>query len=163
MQYVSAQTLTKLLDNFAAKPGMVRADPTRNLVVIQGSGEDRRAALDTMHSFDADWMRGQSVGIYPVRNTTPEPLIAELEKMLTEANDRKVRMEEQVGRLRQELDSMAARHDHGERMADEVRSESERVATEVLPALRATGADERELLPTQPGRSATWSRPADYV
>jgi len=39
----------------------------------------------------------------------------------------------------------------------------ERVATEVLPALRAAGADERELLPTQPGRSATWSRPSDYV
>jgi len=33
-------------------------------------------------SFDADWMRGQSVGIYPVHNTTPEPLIAELEKIM---------------------------------------------------------------------------------
>ncbi|MEP9357124.1 secretin N-terminal domain-containing protein, partial [Xanthobacter sp. KR7-65] len=33
-------------------------------------------------SFDADWMRGQSVGIYPVRNSGPEPVIAELEKLL---------------------------------------------------------------------------------
>src|SRR5262249_42930080 len=33
-------------------------------------------------SFDVDWMRGQSVGIYPVRNTTPEPVIAELEKIM---------------------------------------------------------------------------------
>ena len=82
VQYVSAQTLTKLLDNFAAKPGMVRADPTRNLVVIQGSAEDRRAALDTMQSFDSDWMRGQSVGIYPVSNSAPEPIIGELEKIV---------------------------------------------------------------------------------
>ena len=41
--------------------------------VIQGSGADRRRAVDTVLSFDADWMRGQSVGIFPVRNTTPEP------------------------------------------------------------------------------------------
>jgi general secretion pathway protein D len=82
VQYVSAQTLTKLLDNFAAKPGMVRADPTRNLVVVQGSAEDRRAALDTMRGFDSDWMRGQSVGIYPVSNSAPEPIISELEKIV---------------------------------------------------------------------------------
>jgi len=82
LQYVSAQTLTKLLENFATKPGMVRADPTRNLVVIQGNGADRRAAIDSVLSFDADWMKGQSVGIYPVRNSTLEPVISELERII---------------------------------------------------------------------------------
>jgi general secretion pathway protein D len=82
LQYVSAQTLTKLLDNFATKAGTVRADPARNLVVIQGSAADRRAAIDTVLSFDADWMRGQSVGIYPVSNSTPEPIISEVEKII---------------------------------------------------------------------------------
>jgi general secretion pathway protein D len=82
LQHVSAQTLTKLLDNFATKPGTVRADPARNLVVIQGNGADRRAAIDTVLSFDADWMRGQSVGIYPVSNSTPEPVISELERII---------------------------------------------------------------------------------
>ena len=82
LQFVSATTLTKLLDNFAAKPGMVRADPSRNLLVIQGSAADRQAALETVHDFDADWMRGQSVGIFPVSNSTPEPVIAELEKII---------------------------------------------------------------------------------
>jgi general secretion pathway protein D len=33
-------------------------------------------------SFDVDWMRGQSVGIFPVQNSNPEPVIAELEKIL---------------------------------------------------------------------------------
>jgi general secretion pathway protein D len=32
--------------------------------------------------FDADWMRGQSVGIFPVQNSNPEPIIAELEKIM---------------------------------------------------------------------------------
>ena len=82
LKFVSATTLTKLLDNFAAKPGMVRADPSRNLLVIQGNAADRLAAVETVHDFDADWMRGQSVGIFPVSNSTPEPIIAELEKII---------------------------------------------------------------------------------
>jgi general secretion pathway protein D len=82
LQHVSAPTLAKLLDNFANKPGMVRADPARNLLVLQGSASDRRAAIDTAVSFDADWMRGQSIGIYPITNTAPEPIIAELERII---------------------------------------------------------------------------------
>ena len=61
---------------------MVRADAARNLVLIQGSGADRRNAVETVLSFDADWMRGQSVGIFPVRNSAPEPVIAELERIM---------------------------------------------------------------------------------
>src|ERR1700681_985471 len=82
LQYVSAQTLLKLMDSFATKPGMVRADTTRNLLLIQGSGAERRTAVDTALSFDVDWMRGQSVGIYPIPNSGPEPIIAELEKIM---------------------------------------------------------------------------------
>ena len=82
LQYVSAATLSKLIDSFAVKPGTVRIDPARNLVLIQGNGSDRRNAADTVASFDADWMRGQSVGIFPVRNSAPDPVIAELEKIM---------------------------------------------------------------------------------
>ncbi len=82
LRYVSAQTAIKLLDNFALKPGMARAEPNRNLLLIQGSGSDRRTAVDTVLSFDADWMRGQSIGIFPVRNSMPDPLIAELERIM---------------------------------------------------------------------------------
>jgi general secretion pathway protein D len=82
LNYVSATTLGKLMENFAAKAGMVRADPSRNLIIIQGNAADRRAAIETALNFDADWMRGQSVGIYPVANSTLEPVIAELERII---------------------------------------------------------------------------------
>ncbi len=82
LQYVSAQTLLKLLDSFALKPGTVRADSGRNLLLIQGSGAERRTAVDAALSFDADWMRGQSVGIFPIANGNPEPIVAELEKIM---------------------------------------------------------------------------------
>src|SRR5882724_2574825 len=82
LQYVSAQTLLKLMDSFATKAGMVRADATRNILLIQGSGAERRTAVDTALSFDLDWMRGQSVGIFPIANSAPEALIAEVEKIV---------------------------------------------------------------------------------
>lgn len=82
LQYVSAQTVLKLIDSFATKPGSVRADPTRNLLLIQGTGVERRAAVDTVLSFDVDWMQGQSVGIYPLANGAPEPIVSELEKIM---------------------------------------------------------------------------------
>ncbi|ABE61625.1 type II and III secretion system protein [Nitrobacter hamburgensis X14] len=82
LQYVSAQTVMKLMDSFVTKPGSVRADATHNLLLIQGTGSERRAAVDTAMSFDVDWMRGQSVGVYPLGNSAPEPIITELEKIM---------------------------------------------------------------------------------
>ncbi len=82
LRYVSAQTVFKLLDAFGVKASTLRPDNGRNALIITGSGSDRAAAIDTILSFDADWMRGQSVGIFPVRNSQPEPLVAELEKIM---------------------------------------------------------------------------------
>ena len=82
LRYVSAATLTKLVENFATRQGAVHVDATRNMLLIQGSGPERRSAVETVLSFDADWMRGQNVGIYPVKHATPEPIISELEKIM---------------------------------------------------------------------------------
>jgi len=82
LRYVSAQAMLKLLDGFGIKPNSVRVDNARNLVIIQGTGPERRSAVDTMLSFDGDWMRGQSVGVFPIRNSTPEPIITEIEKIM---------------------------------------------------------------------------------
>ena len=82
LRYVSAATLTKLVENFAARQGSMRVDAVRNMILIQGTGPERRAAVETVLSFDTDWMRGQSVGIFPVRHSTPEPIIAELERIM---------------------------------------------------------------------------------
>ena len=82
LRFVSAPTLTKLLENFAIKQGAVRVDSARNILIIQGSGPERRSAVETALTFDTDWMRGQSVGVFPVRHSAPEPIIAEIEKIM---------------------------------------------------------------------------------
>src|SRR5258708_40073321 len=52
------------------------------MLLIQGSGAERRAGIETVLGFDVDWMRGQSVGVFPIRYSSPEPIITELEKIL---------------------------------------------------------------------------------
>src|SRR5271157_1650973 len=82
VQYVSGTTLSKLLEGFASRPGAIRTDPTGKLLIVLGTGSERQAALDTVRSFDVDWLQGQSVGMYPVKNSTPEPVVGELEKIM---------------------------------------------------------------------------------
>nr|WP_246775307.1 type II secretion system secretin GspD [Bradyrhizobium diazoefficiens] len=82
LRYVSAQNIFKLLDAFGVKAATMRPDNSRNTLIVSGSGSDRATAVDTILSFDADWMRGQSVGIFPVHNSAPEPIISEIEKIM---------------------------------------------------------------------------------
>ena len=82
LRYVSSQTVAKLLEGFSVKPGAIKSDTSGNILVVAGSAAERRMALDTVANFDADWMRGQSVGVYPLQSATPEPIVAELEKIL---------------------------------------------------------------------------------
>jgi general secretion pathway protein D len=83
LHYTSVQTMLKLLDGFAIKSGMARADTAHNLILVQGTGPERKSAVETILNFDADWMRNQSVGIYPVENATPDEVIKEVENIMS--------------------------------------------------------------------------------
>ena len=83
LQYVSAQTLLKLMDSFATKPGMVRADTTRNLLLIQGTGAERRTAVETATELRRR-LDARSIGRHfpDFQQRAPNPIIAELEKIV---------------------------------------------------------------------------------
>ena len=86
LQHVSGTTLSKLLEGFATRPGAIRTDPSGKLLIVVGTGSERQSAVETVRSFDVDWLRGQSVGMYPVQNSTPEPVVGELEKIMNSGN-----------------------------------------------------------------------------
>ncbi len=81
LRYVSANVVLKALDSFAIKPGMARVDATRNLLLIQGPSTERISAMEAALALDVDWMKNQSVGIFPVRNSSPETIITELQNV----------------------------------------------------------------------------------
>jgi general secretion pathway protein D len=85
LENISVESLIKILDGFGARPGSVRIDSGRNLLIVQGTTEERQALIDTALAFDVDWMRHQSVGMFPVQNAMPDVLIKELGKVVDPA------------------------------------------------------------------------------
>lgn len=87
LRYVAADTVISLIDGFGTRPGAVRVERSRNLLVIIGSGADRRAAAETALSFDVDWMRDQSVGVFPLRRARAETVLPELEQIFSSGEE----------------------------------------------------------------------------
>ncbi len=81
LKYVSATTVAKTAENLLARQGAIRVEPARNLVLIQGTTSEREAALDLISTFDVEWLRNQSVGVYPLKSTSPETMIGELQRI----------------------------------------------------------------------------------
>ncbi|WP_225771586.1 type II secretion system secretin GspD [Inquilinus sp. Marseille-Q2685] len=87
LRNVSAETIGPLIAP-ATNPELVRVDPTRNLVLISGTSADRAALGATVQSFDVDWLRGMSSGVFPLRQAQPEAVIKELSAVFGGAPDR---------------------------------------------------------------------------
>jgi hypothetical protein len=54
--------------------------------------------LDTAMSLDVDFMRNQSVGIFPVSNSTPEAVVGELQNIFDTAKASRRRRRGSTGR-----------------------------------------------------------------
>ncbi len=81
LENISAEALNKILEGFGAPPGAVHVDQSRNLLIVRGTTGERQWLIDTALAFDVDWMRNQSVGIFPVKSGSPEIIINELNQM----------------------------------------------------------------------------------
>jgi general secretion pathway protein D len=81
LTYVSAKTMMRLLGGFVVDSEGVRVDAARNALVVMGPGPKRDEVIRTALSFDADFMAKQTVGIFELQRSTPEPIIAELERL----------------------------------------------------------------------------------
>jgi general secretion pathway protein D len=81
LHYTAATTIARTAENFLSRPGAIKIDQARNLLLIQGTTAERQAALDVVAAFDVEWMRNQSIGVYPLKSTSPETMIKELERV----------------------------------------------------------------------------------
>jgi general secretion pathway protein D len=81
LRYVSAKTILQAIDSFGAKPGAVRVDAARNLLLVQGASTERASTIEMALALDVDWMKNQSIGVFPVRNASPQTIIGELQNV----------------------------------------------------------------------------------
>ena len=86
LRYVSATTVAKTADNLLGRADAIRGDAARNLLFVQGTASERSAAIDVISTFDVEWLRNQSVGVYPLKSTSPKSMIQELERVFETGN-----------------------------------------------------------------------------
>lgn len=82
LRFVGVLEMQKILEPLMPPKSIVRVDPARNMLWLAGSSDELSSVLDTIQLFDVDFMRGMSVGIFPLTNVEPALIGMEIEKIL---------------------------------------------------------------------------------
>jgi general secretion pathway protein D len=81
LRFVSAPEMAHLLEPFTPPGGAVDADPTRNLLLLAGSDDQLATLRDLVASFDVDWLKGMSFGLFPLDVAQASEMAQELDQV----------------------------------------------------------------------------------
>lgn len=81
LKYISATAMQEVLTPYARAGAILKADNTRSMIVIAGTRADLENYLQTIETFDVDWLAGMSVGVYPLERVEAATVVPELEKI----------------------------------------------------------------------------------
>ncbi len=82
LEYIAAQEMQKILEPFVSDGGSIRIDKQRNMLILAGTPHELNTLLETIEIFDVDWLRGMSVGLYPLDYVDAKTLKSELDAIL---------------------------------------------------------------------------------
>ena len=85
LKYISATEMEKILAPYIRPGAVVRSDNARNILVLGGTRADLSNYLETISVFDVNWLRGMSVGIFPLEQVEAKTIVPELEKIFGDA------------------------------------------------------------------------------
>jgi general secretion pathway protein D len=87
LQYISALEMEKLLKPYAKPEAVINVDPARNMLVLAGSRAELENYLQTIATFDVDWLSGMSVGVFPMQQAEAAKTVTELEKIFGDGSN----------------------------------------------------------------------------
>ncbi|MEI9997223.1 MAG: type II secretion system secretin GspD [Rhizomicrobium sp.] len=82
LHYIAAGEMQRLLDGMAPAQAIVHADSGRNLLIVQGTAQERQAVAEEVALFDVDWLAGMSFGLFTPKYTDARGLAKELSQIL---------------------------------------------------------------------------------
>ncbi len=82
LRYVTASEVAKALKSVVPEEGLRLVDDSRNLLMLAGSSQELSSWVSLVDVFDVDWMRGYSVGLFPLENSSAKEVSSELDKLL---------------------------------------------------------------------------------
>jgi general secretion pathway protein D len=87
LRYISATEMQKLIKPFARTDAVLLADTTRNVLVMAGTPDELANYQNTVNTFDVDWLRGMSVGVFSLQRANVAELMPALDKLFGEKGD----------------------------------------------------------------------------
>lgn len=87
LHYISATEMQKLLKPFARPNSILLADAARNLLVLSGTPDELDNYARTIRTFDVDWLRGMSVGVFNLQHAGVDEVMPQLDKMFGSKGD----------------------------------------------------------------------------
>jgi general secretion pathway protein D len=84
LHYISATEMQKLIKPFARPDATLLVDPARNLLVMSGTPQELANYQSMVRTFDVDWLRGMSVGVFNLQYANVGELMPKLDGMFGE-------------------------------------------------------------------------------
>jgi len=84
LRYISASEMQKLIKPFARPDATLLVDPARNLLVMAGTPQELANYQSMVRTFDVDWLRGMSVGVFNLQYAKVGELMPKLDAMFGE-------------------------------------------------------------------------------
>lgn len=81
LKYVSASQMATLLKPYAKADAFVSIDPNRSLLVLAGNPSELANYQRTIDTFDVDWLRGMSIGVFTLQHVEVGKLLPDLEQI----------------------------------------------------------------------------------
>lgn len=82
LKHIAAAEMFKILEPYMGEDTDIQIDRRRNLLLVRGHRQQVQSLRESVALFDVDWLKGMSVGMYPLENAEAAKVKAELEAIL---------------------------------------------------------------------------------
>ncbi len=79
LKYLSAIEAQKNLEPFLPAGSLLQVDPVKNILTVAGTSTELANIQQTINTFDVDWLKGMSIGVYRLQNVSLEEVLPEIE------------------------------------------------------------------------------------
>ncbi|WP_051370217.1 MULTISPECIES: type II secretion system secretin GspD [unclassified Pseudomonas] len=81
LDYISATEMQKLLKPFARENAFLLVDPSRNVIALAGTPDELANYQRTISTFDVNWLKGMSIGVFGLQRASVAELMPELDRL----------------------------------------------------------------------------------
>lgn len=86
LRYASAAEMQTIIAPFLPEGGILRADKARNLLILAGTAQELANVQATIDTFDVNWLKGMSIGMFRLRNIDSQAMATNLNQLLGEGS-----------------------------------------------------------------------------